>query len=114
HGLGAGRGHRRLRHRRGGKPIRPLSRGVARADRHLPHLHRRAAAAPDRPVRSARMKSLAPTAIVIAVLAAVPLVVQSNATLNFLVVTLMIALAGQGWNILGGYGGQYSFGHAAF
>ena len=26
----------------------------------------------------------------------------------------MIALAGQGWNILGGYGGQYSFGHAAF
>jgi branched-chain amino acid transport system permease protein len=60
------------------------------------------------------MKSFAPTVIVIAVLAAVPLVVQSNATLNFLVVTLMIALAGQGWNILGGYGGQYSFGHAAF
>jgi branched-chain amino acid transport system permease protein len=48
------------------------------------------------------------------VFAAIPLVVQSNATLNFLVVTLLIALAGQGWNILGGYGGQYSFGHAAF
>jgi branched-chain amino acid transport system permease protein len=30
------------------------------------------------------------------------------------VVALMIALAGQGWNVLGGYGGQYSFGHAAF
>jgi branched-chain amino acid transport system permease protein len=42
------------------------------------------------------------------------LVVHSNVTLNFLVVALMIALAGQGWNILGGYGGQYSFGHAAF
>jgi branched-chain amino acid transport system permease protein len=27
---------------------------------------------------------------------------------------LLIALAGQGWNLLGGYGGQYSFGHAAF
>jgi len=40
--------------------------------------------------------------------------VHSNVTLNFLVVALMIALAGQGWNILGGYGGQYSFGHAAF
>jgi branched-chain amino acid transport system permease protein len=26
----------------------------------------------------------------------------------------LIALAGQGWNLLGGYGGQYSFGHAAF
>ena len=43
-----------------------------------------------------------------------PLVVHSNVVLNFLVVALMIALAGQGWNILGGYGGQYSFGHAAF
>ena len=60
------------------------------------------------------MRSAWQTAAVIAVLAAVPLVVQSNAALNFLVVTLMIALAGQGWNILGGYGGQYSFGHAAF
>jgi branched-chain amino acid transport system permease protein len=60
------------------------------------------------------MRSFAPIVIVVAVLAAVPLVVQSNVTLNFLVVALMIALAGQGWNILGGYGGQYSFGHAAF
>jgi branched-chain amino acid transport system permease protein len=34
--------------------------------------------------------------------------------LNFLVMALLIALAGQGWNLLGGYGGQYSFGHAAF
>ena len=60
------------------------------------------------------MRGLVPIAVVVAVLAAVPLVVQSNTTLNFLVVTLLIALAGQGWNILGGYGGQYSFGHAAF
>jgi branched-chain amino acid transport system permease protein len=60
------------------------------------------------------MRTFAPIAVVVAVLAAVPLVVQSNVTLNFLVVALMIALAGQGWNILGGYGGQYSFGHAAF
>jgi branched-chain amino acid transport system permease protein len=60
------------------------------------------------------MKGLAPIVAVIVVLAAVPLVVESNTTLNFLVTTLLIALAGQGWNILGGYGGQYSFGHAAF
>jgi branched-chain amino acid transport system permease protein len=60
------------------------------------------------------MKGFAPIAIVVAVLAAVPLIVHSNTTLNFLVVTLLIALAGQGWNILGGYGGQDSFGHAAF
>lgn len=60
------------------------------------------------------MKALIPGLAVVAALAVVPLVVHSNVTLNFLVVTLMIALAGQGWNILGGYGGQYSFGHAAF
>jgi branched-chain amino acid transport system permease protein len=60
------------------------------------------------------MKTFVPIVVVVAVLAAVPLVVHSNVTLNFLVIALMIALAGQGWNILGGYGGQYSFGHAAF
>jgi branched-chain amino acid transport system permease protein len=60
------------------------------------------------------MKGLAPIAVVVALLAAVPLVIHSNVVLNFLVVALMIALAGQGWNVLGGYGGQYSFGHAAF
>ncbi len=53
-------------------------------------------------------------AAVVAALAAVPLFVHSNVVFNFLVVTLLIALAGQGWNIIGGYGGQYSFGHAAF
>jgi branched-chain amino acid transport system permease protein len=60
------------------------------------------------------MKAYAPIAVMVALLATVPLFVHSNVVLNFLVVTLMIALAGQGWNILGGYGGQYSFGHAAF
>ena len=60
------------------------------------------------------MTGLRPIVAVIAALAAVPFVTDSNAVLNFLVVTLMIALAGQGWNVLGGYGGQYSFGHAAF
>ena len=60
------------------------------------------------------MRAFLPIAAVFVVMAAVPLVVHSNVTFNFLVVALMIALAGQGWNILGGYGGQYSFGHAAF
>jgi len=52
--------------------------------------------------------------VVVALLACVPLVTTSNVVLNFLVVALLIALVGQGWNVLGGYGGQYSFGHAAF
>ncbi len=60
------------------------------------------------------MRRLAMIVLVVAVLAAVPFTEASNAVLNFLVVALLIALAGQGWNVLGGYGGQYSFGHAAF
>ena len=60
------------------------------------------------------MKRLGIILGVVAVLACVPLVTTSNVVLNFLVVALLIALVGQGWNVLGGYGGQYSFGHAAF
>lgn len=51
--------------------------------------------------------------VLLAVLAAAPLV-ASNILLNFLVTSLIIALAAQGWNMLGGYAGQFSFGHAAF
>ncbi len=46
--------------------------------------------------------------------ALVPLFVSAGTVLNFAVFTLILCLAAQGWNILGGYGGQYSFGHAAF
>jgi branched-chain amino acid transport system permease protein len=55
-----------------------------------------------------------PIVAVVAALASIPLVLDSNVVLNFLVTALLLTLAGQGWNILGGYGGQYSFGHAAF
>jgi len=60
------------------------------------------------------MKGLKPILVAMALLATVPVVTSSNVVLNFLVVAFLIALAGQGWNLLGGYGGQYSFGHAAF
>jgi branched-chain amino acid transport system permease protein len=60
------------------------------------------------------MRRYADIVIVTALLAAVPLFTASNVVLNFLAMALMIALVGQGWNLLGGYGGQYSFGHAAF
>jgi branched-chain amino acid transport system permease protein len=60
------------------------------------------------------MKGYAAIGVVIALLAMVPLLTSSNVVLNFMVVALLIALVGQGWNVLGGYGGQYSFGHAAF
>jgi branched-chain amino acid transport system permease protein len=60
------------------------------------------------------MRRFAPTFVIMALLGTVPLITPSNVVLNFLVVALLIALVGQGWNLLGGYGGQYSFGHAAF
>jgi branched-chain amino acid transport system permease protein len=58
--------------------------------------------------------SLPHIVLVVAVLATVPLLTASTVVLNFLVMALLIALVGQGWNVLAGYGGQYSFGHAAF
>jgi branched-chain amino acid transport system permease protein len=60
------------------------------------------------------VRAYLPIVVVTALLAAVPLITASNVVLNFLVFALLIALVGQGWNLLGGYGGQYSFGHAAF
>jgi branched-chain amino acid transport system permease protein len=60
------------------------------------------------------MKGISSILVVTTLLALVPLVTASNVVLNFLVTTMLIALVGQGWNLLGGYGGQYSFGHAAF
>ena len=60
------------------------------------------------------MKGTAGIAVAVALLALIPLLTSSNVVLNFMVVALLIALVGQGWNVLGGYGGQYSFGHAAF
>ncbi len=39
---------------------------------------------------------------------------RSNTFANAMVMAMIIALAGYGWNLLGGYGGQFSFGHAAF
>jgi branched-chain amino acid transport system permease protein len=59
-------------------------------------------------------KDLIPIAVFAAVAALLPVFVTAGTTLNFAVFTLIICLAAQGWNILGGYGGGYSFGHAAF
>ncbi len=52
--------------------------------------------------------------IVVALLAVAPIVADSNVVVNFLIYTLIVALAAQGWNLLGGVAGQNSFGHAAF
>ncbi len=51
---------------------------------------------------------------VFAPLRCVPLVVTSDFWLNVVIMALFSALLGQAWNILGGYAGQFSFGHALF
>lgn len=54
------------------------------------------------------------TLLLLVVSATLLSLVASNAVLNFVVFVLIITLAAQGWNLLGGTGGQFSFGHAAF
>jgi branched-chain amino acid transport system permease protein len=49
-----------------------------------------------------------------AALLALPLLVDSPAHMNLAILILMAAQLGVAWNILGGYAGQVSFGHAAF
>ncbi len=39
---------------------------------------------------------------------------SSGVVLNFVMMALYAALLAQAWNILGGFGGQFSFGHALF
>ncbi|MCW5749520.1 MAG: branched-chain amino acid ABC transporter permease [Alphaproteobacteria bacterium] len=50
----------------------------------------------------------------LAAMALVPHLVGSEFWRNWVMMALFYALLGQAWNILGGYGGQFSFGHAAF
>jgi branched-chain amino acid transport system permease protein len=64
--------------------------------------------------RSGAVLAYGPILLVGLVLAMLPLATSANTVLNAMVMALLIALAGQGWNILGGYGGQFSFGHAVF
>ena len=60
------------------------------------------------------MKKLYAILAVCGAVALVPAFVSSGFALNLVIMTLYATLLGQAWNILAGYGGQYSFGHAAF
>jgi len=44
----------------------------------------------------------------------VPVLTSSGVVLNFVMTALYACLLAQAWNILGGFGGQFSFGHALF
>lgn len=45
---------------------------------------------------------------------ATPFIVQNKFYLNILILILLYATIAGAWNILGGYGGQLSLGHAIF
>ena len=60
------------------------------------------------------VRQLAGIALFAVVVACLPLVTSSGASLNFVMMALYATLIAQAWNILGGFGGQFSFGHALF
>ena len=59
------------------------------------------------------MKKLLPL-ISFAILLIVPLMGLSTYVMHILILVLMWSVIGMAWNLLGGYTGQVSFGHAAF
>ena len=63
---------------------------------------------------SNRVKELTHIAVFVVVVASIAMLSDSGVTLNFLMMALYAALLAQAWNILGGFGGQFSFGHALF
>ncbi len=60
------------------------------------------------------MRDLVAIAVFVALVAALLGTAGSGVTLNFVTMALYATLLAQAWNLLGGYGGQFSFGHALF
>ena len=60
------------------------------------------------------MRDLAAIAAFAGALALATWQLDSGVWLTFLMMALYVALLAQSWNMLGGYGGQFSFGHAVF
>ena len=61
-----------------------------------------------------RRRDLIIAAVLIAIAACVPFFVKDVYVQNIMVLTLMYAALSQAWNILGGYCGQISLGHALY
>jgi branched-chain amino acid transport system permease protein len=71
------------------------------------------------PLRSARPRGLAIVPILlgvaaVVVLALLPRYVDSPYALHLMVLFFLSVIMGEAWNLIGGYGGQYSVGHAAY
>ena len=59
-------------------------------------------------------RDLVSVAVFAGVVLLLTLFVESGVVLTFVMMTLYAALLAQAWNMLGGFGGQFSFGHALF
>jgi branched-chain amino acid transport system permease protein len=59
-------------------------------------------------------RDLLQVAVFVAAVAVVATTARSGVVLNFAMMALYGCLMAQSWNLLGGYGGQFSFGHALF
>jgi branched-chain amino acid transport system permease protein len=71
------------------------------------------------PLRPPRQRGLAALpvllgAVVVAALAALPRFVDSPYALHLMILFFLSVIMGEAWNLIGGYGGQYSVGHAAY
>ena len=60
------------------------------------------------------MKDLATIAVFAIAVGGLTLTLDSGVWLTFIMMALYASLLAQSWNMLGGYGGQFSFGHALF
>ena len=60
------------------------------------------------------MRDLKAIALFVVVVGCIPLLTSSGVALNFVMTALYACLLAQAWNVLGGFGGQFSFGHALF
>lgn len=63
---------------------------------------------------AARRRQLVVAAVVFAAIALVPRLVSDVYMMNVLILTLLFAALSQSWNLLGGYCGQVSLGHALY
>ena len=60
------------------------------------------------------MRTLLPWAVAAVALALVPLWVQSPYALHIFILLFIAIALGESWNVIGGFAGQYSVGHAAW
>ncbi len=68
----------------------------------------------DNSILRRRRRELAIGAVVLAAVLPLPLVVHDVYTQNLIIVTILYAGLAQAWNVLGGYCGQISLGHALY